>query len=86
MSKRLILIFMVLALFLLASCACKKETVAVKTTETKPAVTTGEIPATGEAPVDAVAEDISDAGNVDEELDTTELEDVDNLLADIENI
>jgi len=41
---------------------------------------------TGEAPVDAVAEDISEAGNADEGLDTSELDDVDSILADVENI
>jgi hypothetical protein len=41
---------------------------------------------TGETSVDEVADDISDAGNIDEELDTSELDDVDSILEDIENI
>lgn len=41
---------------------------------------------TGEAPVDEVAEDISDTADADEELDTSELEEVDTILKDIENI
>jgi len=41
---------------------------------------------TGEASIDEVTEDISDAGNIDDELDTSELDDIDSILADIENI
>ena len=45
-----------------------------------------ESPAAGETPVEEVAEDISEAGNADEGLDTSELDDVDGILSDIENI
>jgi len=45
-----------------------------------------EAPVTGEASVDEVAADISDAADTDEELDTSELDDVDSILAEIENI
>lgn len=45
-----------------------------------------ESPVTGEASIDEVAADISDAENIDEELDTSGLDDVEDILADIENI
>jgi|TARA_B100001971_G_C18212250_1_gene551476 hypothetical protein len=46
-----------------------------------------DVPAeTGEASIDEVAADISDAANIDEELDTSELDDIDSILTDIENI
>lgn len=44
-----------------------------------------EVPAT-EAVVEEVAADISDAANIEEELDISELDDIDSILADIENI
>ena len=45
-----------------------------------------DVPTTGEVSVDEVATDISDVSNIDEELDTSELDGVDDILADIENI
>lgn len=45
-----------------------------------------EPPTTGEASIDEIAADISDAENIDEELDTSELDDVEDIFADIENI
>jgi len=69
-----------LVMVLVVSCAPKP---AAAPLEEKPGV---EAPATGEAPVDAVAEDISKVGNADEGLDTSELDDVDGILADIEKI
>ena len=84
MIKKEILFSTILVLFLfIASCVPKPKEPSV----TEPTITpTEEIPTTGEAPVDAVAEDISDAGTVDKELDTSELEDVEGILADIEKI
>ena len=51
-----------------------------------PSTPPAEIPSTGEAPVDEVATDISEVISVDDELDTSELDDIDNILSDIENI
>ena len=65
---------------LVVSCAPKP---AAAPLEEKPGV---EAPTTGEASVDAVAEDISEVGNADEGLDTSGLDDVDSILADIEKI
>ncbi len=64
---------------LIASCAPKPTAPAAKPDVAAPADT-------GEAPVDAVAEDISEAGDADEGLDTSELDDVDSILSAIENI
>ncbi len=67
-----------LALVLVVSCA--------------PAPTAPEAPVevptetTGEASVDEVATDISDAVDIGDALDASELDDVDSILADIENI
>jgi len=44
------------------------------------------VPTTGDKSVDEVGTDISDASDLDDELDTAELDDVDIILADIENI
>ena len=67
---------------LVVSCAPKPATTV------PPPAERPEVPAetTGEAPIDAVAEDISKVGNADEGLDTSELDDVDSILADIEQI
>ena len=72
---------------LVVSCAPKP----VPTPPTPPTLaevetTPEELPTTGEASIDEVAADISDAENIDEELDTSELDDVESILADIENI
>ena len=72
---------------LVVSCAPKP----VPTPPTHPTLaevetTPEELPTTGEASIDEVAADISDAENIDEELDTSELDDVESILADIENI
>ena len=80
LKKASIALSMVLiAALLVASCAPKS----TPTIKEKADV---EAPVTGEAPVDAVAEDISEAGNADEGLDASELDDVDGMLSDIENI
>ena len=69
----------ILAMVLIVSCAPKPDAAVEKKAVDIPA-------ATGEEPVDAVAKDISEVGNVDEGLDTSELDDVDSILEDIENI
>ena len=85
LKKEMILFSAILVLFLfLVSCA-PKQAPAITTPTTTP-TPTEEAPATGEAPVDEVAEDISDTGSIDEELSTNDLDDVDSLLSDIENI
>ena len=72
---------------LVVSCAPKPVSVpptppALAEVETTPE----EPPTTGEASIDEIAADISDAENIDEELDTSELDDVEDILTDIENI
>ena len=76
-------LLIMLALVLIASCAPKPGPAAPVAPEAPvqaPAETTGE------ASIDEIAEDISDAGNIDDELDASELGDIDAILADIENI
>ncbi len=80
MIKKLnFVLWVILAMVLIASCAPKPTAPAAKQDVAAPV-------STGEAPVDAVAEDISKAGNADEGLDTSELDDVDSILTDIEKI
>lgn len=89
MIKKTILSLTILILLLfLVSCAPKpSEEPTVKPEAPTPTVTpTEEVPTTGEAPVDEVAEDISDTGTMDDELSTSELEDIEDVLADIGNI
>jgi hypothetical protein len=69
-----------LAMVLIVSCAPKPAPAPEEPIE-------ADVPAgTGEASIDEVAADISDAADIDEELDTSELDDVEDILADIENI
>jgi hypothetical protein len=76
MIKKLHLALLImLVTVLIASCAPKP---------TPPV--TEEAPPAEEAIVNEVAADISDTASVEEELDTSELADVDSILADIENI
>ena len=83
LKKEMILFSVILVLFLfLVSCA-PKQAPTITTPTTTP---TEEVPATGEAPVDEVAEDISNTGSMDEELSTNDLDDVDSILSDIGNI
>lgn len=86
MVKKVIILSVILVLFLfLVSCAPKPS----KTITEKPKETTApieKIATTGEAPVDAVAEGISDTGAIDKELNTSEVGDIENVLADIEKI
>jgi len=74
-------LLIIFVMVLVASCAPKPTAPAAEEPVEAP-----EIPATGEAPIDKVAEDISDSVDTDDELDTSELDDVDTILADIENI
>jgi len=83
-------LLIILAMVLVVSCAPKPVSVP-PTPPTPPALaevetTPEEPPTTGEASIDEIAADISDAENIDEELDTSELDDVESILADIENI
>ena len=77
-------LLIILAMVLVVSCAPKPVPAppALAEVETAPE----EPPTTGEASIDEIAADISDAENIDEELDTSELDDVEDILADIENI
>ena len=59
---------------------------APKPTATAPVPVEKEVPTIGETTVDEVAEDISEATDADEGLDTSELDGVDSILADVENI
>jgi|TARA_Y100000310_G_scaffold116680_1_gene115376 hypothetical protein len=69
-----------LAMVLIVSCAPKPAPAPEEPIE-------ADVPAeTGEASIDEVAADISDAADIDEELDTSGLDDVEDILADIENI
>ena len=69
----------ILAMVLIASCAPKPTAPAAKPDVAAPADA-------GESTVDEVAEDISDVADADDKLDASELDDVDGILADIENI
>lgn len=82
MNKKLnFSLFIILTIVLIVGCAPKPGPAPEEAIE-------ADVPAetTGEAPIDEVAADISDAENIDEELDTSELDDVEDILADIENI
>ena len=82
---QIISLIMILMVLLIASCA-PKPAPAPAIEEPKAVAVPEEVPTTGEASVDEVATDISDTSNIDDELDTSELDDVDDILADIENI
>ena len=84
MAKKNIIVFSALFILFLFLVGCVPKGPA--TTPTEPIGPSEELPETGEASVDSVGEDISNTGEVDEELDTGELESVDDILADIENI
>ena len=83
MGKKLkiLRIMLVMVLFIVR---CEPKPTAPPATEA-PGV---EVPAeaTGEASIDEVAADISDTASIEEELDTSELDDIDSILSDIENI
>ena len=83
---QIILSITTILLVLIVSCAPKPTPSPPAPPIVEEVVEPAEVPATGEASVDEVAADISDSSNVDEELDTSELDDVDSILADIENI
>lgn len=81
MAKKLQLSLIMLAMVLLVVSCTPKQPAAAE----EPQV--AETPAVATEPVvDEVATDISDASNIDEELDTSELDSVDDILAEIENI
>lgn len=66
----------ILIMILVVSCAPKPA----------PTPTPTPIPATAEPIVEEVGTDISDVNIIDDELDTSELDGVDGILAEIENI
>ena len=73
LKKISVIILGLLVLFLFLGCA-------------KPAEEPSEIPEEAESPVDEIGTEITDINNVDEELDSSELDDLDVILEDIENI
>ena len=73
-----IAVLMIFSLLLFVGCAAKEQ---VKAPETPSQPVTA-----GEAPVDDVAAGISCINSAENELDTSGLEDLDDVLADIENI
>jgi len=75
-----------MTLVLIASCAPKPGPAAPTAPTAPEAPVQAPTETTGEASIDEVAQDISDSANTDEELDTSELDDVDDILAEIENI
>ena len=86
-KPQLISLMVLVFILLINSCAPKPTTVSVAEEEKKPPVVAPKVvPTTGEASVDEVATDVSDAVSVDDELDTSELDDIDSILTDIENI
>jgi len=85
MIKKLNFILLaMLAMVLIASCVPQPSPAQPKA----PAAKQVEVPeaATAEPVVDDVAADISDAADIDAELDTSELDDIDSILTEIENI
>lgn len=72
--------FIIAALFIFIGCAQKQPS------EVKKPIETAETPSTAEEPVNQVATGISDINIVEDELDTSDLENLDDVLADIENI
>ena len=90
MIKKLQIAFItvIVLMLLIVSCAPKPTAAPPVVVEEKkpPVVAPKVVPTTGEASVDEVATDISDTSDIDEELDTSELEDVDSILSDIINI
>jgi len=88
MSKKLYFTLIILVMILVVSCAPKPA--AAPITPTTPAAEEPEVvpqtDVTGESSVDEVAADISASVDTDEELDTADLDDIDDILAEIENI
>jgi len=87
MDKRLQIISIITLLMVLVVSCAPQPSPALPASEAEEVVQAPpKVPATGEAPVDDVATDISDASATDDELDTSELDGVDSILVDIENI
>ena len=89
-NLQIVLITGIILMLFIVSCA-PKPTVAPPIAEEEEVAEVAETPPkevsiTGEKSVDEVGTDISDASSIDEELDTTDLDDIDSILADIENI
>jgi len=79
-KKIVISAFIIAALFIFIGCAQKQPS------EVKKPLEIAEVPQTANQPVNEVAAGISDINAVEGELDTSDLEDLDDALADIENI
>jgi len=86
MIKKITAVFLItLALFLFLGCA--QQPVEEQSTEPPATETPQEVyPEAGEAPVNEVETGISDIGDIEEELDSSELDDLEDVLSDIENI
>ena len=80
-------LFSLLMLFMIFAAACAPKAPALDVMEKKdvmekaPAVTT-----TGEAVVDAVGDDLTNVNNVEKDLSSDELSDLDAGLTDVQNI
>ena len=80
MSRNLVIVvFMLSVVLVVLGCAKQQEAVV-------PDSASGEIASTGQESVDDVAAGISGVSDTEDELDSSELADLDTVLADIENI
>lgn len=84
MGKSLFSLFIVLMIF---AAACAPKAPAPDVMEKKEVMEiTPAAPATGEAAVDAVGDDLTNVNTVENDLSTDELGDLDSGLADVQNI
>ena len=84
MKKSLLFVFILLIIFIVTCQKAPKQDVMEKkgdVMEKVPAVTT-----TGEAVVDAVGDDLTNVNNVEKDLSSDELSDLDAGLTDVQNI
>jgi hypothetical protein len=86
MKNKLQFIFTTAMVLMLFIVSCTPQPAPSPTTPVEVPEAPEQVDTTGEAPVDAVGEDILDSLDTDEELDSSELDDIDNILSDIENI
>ena len=75
-------IFIVLAILLLISAGCAKKVERITGTEGQ----TGQTITTEDASVNQLGSSISDTSDVEQDLDSSKLNDIDSTLADIEKI
>ena len=76
--KKIAILLIVFVLFLFLGCAPKKVLETPPTTVPPPEETPAE--------VDEIETGISDISDIDEDLDTSDLDEIDTMLEDIENI